>query len=147
MESRPSFALHVQETPTSVDTLIADIGAVPVLASSYSSTGDGPTLCRWLCRRMRSMRLCGRHFQWWRAFVTIELRVCFPITSSIHRSFTYAVVMDVIVKPGIPMEISCHELVHQSILRMWTRGNRRHDSQQSSFSNFVSRVDSVPTPR
>ncbi|KAL2213895.1 GAL4-like transcription factor [Sarocladium strictum] len=44
LESRPSFALHVQETPTSVDTLIADIGAVPVLASSYSSTGDGPTL-------------------------------------------------------------------------------------------------------
>jgi hypothetical protein len=27
-----------------VDTLIADIGAVPILASSYSSTGDGPTL-------------------------------------------------------------------------------------------------------
>lgn len=32
------------DTPTSVDTLIADIGAVPILASSYSSTGDGPTL-------------------------------------------------------------------------------------------------------
>uniref|UniRef100_A0A0B7KAG6 Zn(2)-C6 fungal-type domain-containing protein n=2 Tax=Bionectria ochroleuca TaxID=29856 RepID=A0A0B7KAG6_BIOOC len=27
-----------------IDTLIADIGALPILASSYSSTGDGPTL-------------------------------------------------------------------------------------------------------
>lgn len=34
----------MQETPNSVDTLIADIGAVPVLASSSSAPGDGPTL-------------------------------------------------------------------------------------------------------
>lgn len=31
-------------TPASVETIIADIGAVPILASSYPVSGDGPTL-------------------------------------------------------------------------------------------------------
>ncbi|KAH8168523.1 fungal specific transcription factor domain-containing protein [Sarocladium implicatum] len=43
-DHRQHLAQAVQDTPTSVDTLIADIGAVPVLASSYSAAGDGPTL-------------------------------------------------------------------------------------------------------
>lgn len=39
-------AQHCHTTPASVDTLVADIGAVPIQASSYSMAGDGPSLSK-----------------------------------------------------------------------------------------------------